>query len=60
MMTIDELMEMVRLARENRESEILDTPAAFPELMRKPATSKGWWPSERAEEANWPPKDASL
>jgi hypothetical protein len=53
MMTVDEFMEMVRLARENSEPEIHDGPAAFPELMRIPATSEGWRRSERAEEADW-------
>jgi hypothetical protein len=51
MMTVDELMEMVRLARENHEPDLPDSPAAFPKLLRKPATSEGRWRRDRVVEA---------
>ena len=42
MMTVDELIEMARLARENRTPERPDSPVALPKLLREQTVSEGW------------------
>ena len=42
MMTVDELIEMARLARENRTPEHPDSPVALPKLLREQTVSELW------------------
>jgi len=57
MMTVDELMEMVRLARENRGPEGKHVAAAFPNLMKRQAMP--FWRSSQIQDMGKTPQGES-